>query len=133
MSGFQAAFAKASGSDKGLANYVPQNDIETLLKKVVNLHKDVLSATYEAVKNLPILGPILGPSESNALIYLDAILTLFLEVVYDVKCLVDELLDAIEDLSDAIVNVLQPSLQSLFPSLITAACNKTINLLGLCV
>lgn len=59
MLGFQTALAQ---SDKGLANYDDTNDLETLLKNTVDLNKNVLNAVDTAVYNLPILGPILGPS-----------------------------------------------------------------------
>lgn len=59
---FQVAYA-ATTSDKGLANYDRTNDIETLVKQIVNLLKNVLSSTDNLVYNLPIVGPIVGPSE----------------------------------------------------------------------
>lgn len=64
VQGFHEALAKAS-SDKGLAFYDGQNDLEKLLKEIVNAHKDVLSAIDIAVENIPGLGPILGPSKSD--------------------------------------------------------------------
>ena len=51
------------GRDKGLANYDRNNDLETLLKDIVNLNKDTLSSVTEIVYEIPILGPLLGPSE----------------------------------------------------------------------
>ena len=51
------------GRDKGLANYDRNNDLETLLKDIVNLNKDTLSAITEIVYEIPILGPLLGPSK----------------------------------------------------------------------
>ena len=51
------------GRDKGLANYDRNNDLETLLKDIVNLLKDTLSAVTDIVYEIPILGPILGPSK----------------------------------------------------------------------
>lgn len=62
MQGFQTALAKAA-SDKGLANYDRSNGFETLLKDIINLHKNVLTAVSVAVYNIPFLGPLLGPSE----------------------------------------------------------------------
>lgn len=58
---FQAALANAA-SDKGLANYDKQNDLEKLLKEIVNAHKNVLSCIDKVVENIPGLGPVLGPS-----------------------------------------------------------------------
>ena len=51
------------GRDKGLANYDRNNDLETLLKDIVNLNKDTLSAVTDIVYEIPILGPLLGPSK----------------------------------------------------------------------
>jgi hypothetical protein len=66
MDGFGTALVDSTSggsgtSDKGLANYDSTNDLETLLKNVVNLNKNVLSATDVALGNLPVLGPVLGP------------------------------------------------------------------------
>ena len=64
MLGFQTALAQA-GSDKGLTNYDPKNSLETLLKDTVNLNKNALTAVSVLVYNIPVLGPILGPSASQ--------------------------------------------------------------------
>lgn len=74
MLGFQTALAQtATGPDKGLANYDNTNDLETLLKATVQLHKDTLNALDTAVYNLPVLGPILGPSTSQYMLRLRAL------------------------------------------------------------
>jgi len=62
MGDYTMELAKAT-SDKGLANYDKNNDLETLVKNTVNLNKMVLNAATDAVNNIPVLGPILGPSE----------------------------------------------------------------------
>ena len=51
------------GRDKGLANYDHNNDLETLLKDIVNLNKDTLSSVTHIVYELPLLGSTLGPSK----------------------------------------------------------------------
>lgn len=66
LGGFQAAFTKAS-TGKGLENYDRTNDLETLLKNTVNLNKQALQSTYETVNALPVVGPILGPSQYSEL------------------------------------------------------------------
>lgn len=53
------------GRDKGLANYDRNNDLETLLKDIVNLNKETLSSVTDIVYEVPILGPILGPSKCS--------------------------------------------------------------------
>ena len=42
-----------------MANYDPTNKLEVLLKEIVNILKDIL----KDIAGLPVLGPILGPSE----------------------------------------------------------------------
>jgi hypothetical protein len=53
------------GSDKGLANYDDTNDLETLLKNIVNLNKCLLTEVYDLINDIPVLGPVLGPSKSS--------------------------------------------------------------------
>ncbi|PPQ80834.1 hypothetical protein CVT25_001959 [Psilocybe cyanescens] len=115
ISSFQTALADAAASDKGLANYDRQNNVETLLKKVVNANKDVLSATTTVVYNVPTIGPMLGP------------------IVYSLKCVVDDLLDATEDITDAAINALGPSLRVLLGQATQAVCKSGAEVIGLCV
>ena len=65
---FQGLF-KHLGRDKGLANYDRSNELETLLKKVINLNKDTLDAIDCLVYEIPTLGPYLGPSKYLCSIY----------------------------------------------------------------
>lgn len=51
------------GADKGLANYDRTNDLETLLKDLVNATKYLLNDIYELVNGDSTLGPTFGPSE----------------------------------------------------------------------
>lgn len=70
ISEFQSALAYL-GRDKGLANYNKNDDLETLLKDFINLHKNTLSYIDVVVYQLPVVGPMLGPSELRLLrIYL---------------------------------------------------------------
>ena len=60
------AILKELGADNGLANYDRTNDLETLLKNIVNVNKDTLQLHPTTISyNLPIVGPTLGPSECN--------------------------------------------------------------------
>jgi hypothetical protein len=54
------------GAQKGLLNYDESNDIETLLKNIVNLHKNALDNVQILCDNIPGLGPILGPGMFSA-------------------------------------------------------------------
>jgi ferritin-like protein len=60
--GFQSVLGELS-SGKGLAFYDHTNDLEKLLKNLVNANKSALDAVSKIVNDLPILGPILGPSK----------------------------------------------------------------------
>lgn len=55
---------KQLGAQEGLANYDRTNRLETLLKNLVNVNKDVLSSVTTISYNIPVLGPTLGPSKS---------------------------------------------------------------------
>lgn len=52
-------------AEKGLANYDKSNKYETLLKDIVNASKYTLSDVDDIIDADPLLGPILGPSESS--------------------------------------------------------------------
>lgn len=56
-------------SDKGLAYYDKNDQLETILKNVINFNKDFLSLISNIVNGLPILGPILGPRASIHLMF----------------------------------------------------------------
>ncbi|KAJ7932387.1 hypothetical protein B0H13DRAFT_776772 [Mycena leptocephala] len=62
--------------------------LQETLKDVVNAHKDVLKATTELVYELPLLGPVLGPT------------------LYDIKCLIDDLLNKTQEFVDCLLKVL---------------------------
>lgn len=69
LTGFQTNLQSAVNllsqlaADKGLANYDKNNGLETMLKNVVNMNKNVLSDATTMAYNIPDLGPVLGPSE----------------------------------------------------------------------
>ncbi|KAF8973937.1 hypothetical protein BDZ97DRAFT_408144 [Flammula alnicola] len=114
LSGFKDTLAQIP-SDKGLANYDRTNDLETLLKNLINAIKNILSSTTSVVYNLPIVGPTLGP------------------IVYDIKCLIDGIMNATEDFSDATINELQPLLQALLGMTVSTACKSGVVVAGLCI
>lgn len=49
------------GPEKGLAAYDPNNQLETLIKQVVDSLKYTLADVNYMVYKIPVLGPILGP------------------------------------------------------------------------
>lgn len=61
-SGIEATLKKLE-HDTGLEYYDRTDDLETFLKNVVNLNRETLSYTDTITDNLPIVGPLLGPSE----------------------------------------------------------------------
>ncbi|KAJ7092740.1 hypothetical protein C8R44DRAFT_750239 [Mycena epipterygia] len=97
---YQSALEDLS-TGAGLTCYDRADDVETLIKAIINYHKEILACTTDLVNALPLLGPILGP------------------IVYDIKCLVEELLDATEVLTDCILNLIAPLLQALGLSAVT--------------
>jgi hypothetical protein len=111
---FQSVFAQLGG-DKGLANYDRENDVETLLKNMVNLHKYTLNYVDCMVADIPTLGPILAP------------------VLYDIKCILDLILNSVENLSDAFINALQPLLRGIIGATMDSTCQHGAELLGLCI
>lgn len=56
------------GEDEGKANYDRTNQVEVILKEIVDSIKYTLDDVNLLVYSLPVLGPILGP------------------IVYDIKC-----------------------------------------------
>ncbi|KAF7969347.1 hypothetical protein HWV62_27681 [Athelia sp. TMB] len=96
------------GEDKGLKNYDRTDDLETLLKNTVNLNKDALSSVDAIVYNLPIVGKTLGP------------------IVYDIKCVIDDVLNFVENTADGLLNGLQPLLAPLLGGLLGTACNTGV-------
>ncbi|KZT74632.1 hypothetical protein DAEQUDRAFT_139 [Daedalea quercina L-15889] len=115
--GFQTVLGDLA-ADKGLANYDKASDMETMLKNTVNAVKYILNDTYQLVNGIPGLGPILGPT------------------VYEIKCLVDEILDATENLTDALLNDLEtlvPALKALDGQAAQTACAAGIEIADICV
>ncbi|OJA18704.1 hypothetical protein AZE42_01250 [Rhizopogon vesiculosus] len=103
------------GTNKGTAKLDPTNDLEILLKNIINMNKDILTVTYDLVDSFPIVGSILGP------------------IVYEVKCILDDLLDTIENLSDATINAIQPLLQVVLRKAVTVICRSGAQVAGLCI
>ncbi|KAK0456460.1 hypothetical protein EV421DRAFT_61494 [Armillaria borealis] len=103
------AIAAMRPDDKGLGNYDRNDRLETTLKDVVNKTKDLLKVTAILVNNLPILGSTLGP------------------IVYDLKCITEEILDATEDITDGLLNFIKPLL------VVLCRGGLGINVLGICI
>jgi len=53
-------------------------------------------------------------------------------VVYQIKCIVDAILNEAEDLSDYLINKINLLLQELLPSLVVPSCNG-IAVIGFCI
>lgn len=124
------------GRDKGLANYDRDNDLETLLKDIVNLNKDTLSSVTDIVYEVPLLGPILGPSKCPQIpagVHADSFPGT--PVVGELKCIIDEVLNAVENTVDGLLNSLGVTGQwrGLRGDYVRALCRGRLQLLGLCV
>ncbi|KAI0639395.1 hypothetical protein C8Q77DRAFT_58291 [Trametes polyzona] len=103
------------GADKGLANYDRTDDLETLLKEIINLNKESMKSVVALVEQMPAVGPALA------------------QIVYEVKCIMDEMLNAVENLTDAIINALKPLLIDLIGTATEAACSSGLELGSLCL
>ena len=55
------------------------------------------------------------------------------EVVYDVKCLLDKLLDTVENISDVLINSIRPLLALCSQDTLKVACKSGLSLLGICI
>ena len=53
------------GAYKGLAHYDQYDPLETLLKNVIDTHKNALGYVNDLIACDPLLDPILGPSMSH--------------------------------------------------------------------
>jgi len=115
--GFQTILGELA-ADKGLANYNQNSDLETMLKNTVNACKYIMNDTYEMVNDIPGLGPTLGP------------------IVYQIKCIVDEVLDATENITDAVMNDMEnilPLLKALDGQAAQTACAAGIEIADICI
>ncbi|KAG0139931.1 hypothetical protein CROQUDRAFT_54011 [Cronartium quercuum f. sp. fusiforme G11] len=74
------------GRDKGLSNLNESNEFEVTLKNAVNSIKYSMSDVNLMVYQVPALGPILGP------------------IVYQIKCILDDMINGTENTVDAIMN-----------------------------
>jgi len=103
------------GAYKGLAHYDKGDPVEKLIKDIIDLCKQVLSYITKICDYIPHSCLDLGP------------------IVYDIKCILDEILDAVENLTDAIVGDCEPSLKALIGEYTTVACKSGINVAGICL
>jgi hypothetical protein len=65
---------------------------------------------FVAVYQIPVLGPILGP------------------ILYDIKCIVDDILNVGEVVLDGLLNDLQPELKGLSGNYLTSVCRMAQSL-----
>ncbi|KAI9457714.1 hypothetical protein F5148DRAFT_1221883 [Russula earlei] len=103
------------GADKGRAHYNEYDDVEKLVKEIIDLCKRVLDSIAKICNDIPYLYPVLGP------------------IVYNIKCILDEILDALENLTDAIIGDCEPLLKALVGEYSMMACKSGINVVGICL
>ncbi|CAK5280231.1 unnamed protein product [Mycena citricolor] len=94
-----------------LACFDKNNDIQQYLKIIVNAHKSILQSVVVIVAGIPVLGPLLAP------------------LLYDIKCIVDKILDIVENLIDCLLNLLGPLVQQLLPGVSDLLCQLKLCLL----
>jgi exonuclease I len=70
---------------------------------------------------LCVISPVLHDTKQNLL------------VIYDLKCLIDKILDALENCSDSLINQLQPLLGALLGHAVSTTCRSGVLLLDLCL
>ncbi|KAI0307746.1 hypothetical protein B0F90DRAFT_1813155 [Multifurca ochricompacta] len=112
--GFKTRLGQLSAA-KGRAFYDPHDVVQVLIKDLIDVHKSALDYIVILVYNVPALGPIFGP------------------IIYDIKCIIDEILDATENLTDAIINACKPLLQELVGEYGEAACKSGVEVIGICI
>ncbi|KAH9811407.1 secreted protein [Melampsora americana] len=76
------------GRDKGMANLDKSNEMEVTLKNTINSMKNSMSDVNLMVYQVPALGPTLGP------------------IVYQIKCILDDILNGSENTADALLTKL---------------------------
>ncbi|KAI0304946.1 hypothetical protein BC826DRAFT_979092 [Russula brevipes] len=103
------------GAYKGRLNYNQHDLLERLINGLVDAHKDTLSYIAALIYHDPFLGPIIGPT------------------VYEIKCIVDELLNAVENLTDAIINDCKPAILKLVGEYGIMACKSAVEVAGICL
>lgn len=132
--GFQNTLAQL-GADKGLANYDKDNDLETVLKDLVNSVKYLLSDIDDMVYDIPGVGSTLGPSTCASFLRVERDLLIIVAhiVVYQIKCILDDVLNAVENLTDAVINAIEPILQGVIVDASKTACNSGIQVAGFCL
>ncbi|KAF9229296.1 hypothetical protein BS17DRAFT_14441 [Gyrodon lividus] len=85
---------------KGLANFDAKAQLEVIIKEIANLIKEVLSDVTTLIGEVPVVGPILEP------------------VVFQIKCVVVDLIDASENFLDGVFNILAPIVDPLLPGIV---------------
>jgi len=103
------------GREKGLANYNRDDQLQTVLKNIVNTNKDFLKSISGMVDGVPAVGPVLGP------------------VVYEVKCILDDVLNAVENLADGLLNTITPLLHGVIDLASTTTCKSGLQIVGICL
>lgn len=103
------------GREKGLANYNRDDQLQTVLKNVVNANKDLLKSIDQAIEKVPALGPVLGP------------------IVYEIKCILDDVLNTVENLADGLLNAVTPMLHGVIDLASTTTCKSGLQIVGICL
>jgi hypothetical protein len=127
------------GREKGLANYDRSDGMQTALKNLVNTNKNLLSSIDIMIENVPELGPVLGPSESCPPFLFAGVWGVAgadkrnFAVVYDIKCVLDDVLNTVENVADGLLNNLKPMLQTVIGRASATCCKSGLQIVGFCL
>ncbi|GAA5862515.1 hypothetical protein JCM1840_004209 [Sporobolomyces johnsonii] len=105
---------KPLGPDQGLGNFNRNDAIQVLLRTVNESTQNTLESTNLLVYYVPVLGPLVGP------------------ILYDIKCIIDDLLNAAQYNTDGLLNQLidKPGLELLSSKYATSYCTMAPSLTG---
>ncbi len=123
---------QSGGGDKGLANYDGSSKLETLIKDIINAFKNALTSINLMIYNIQGLGPVLGPSWFSPQ-FPQFLLTHANPVVYDIKCITEDIVDLTENVTDGLLNALGPGFTGLLGQANAINCSNNVKLLGFCV
>ncbi|GAA5957612.1 hypothetical protein JCM21900_000767 [Sporobolomyces salmonicolor] len=105
---------KPLGPDQGLGNFNRNDAVQVLLRTVNESTQNTLESTNLLVYYVPVLGPLVGP------------------ILYDIKCIIDDILNAAQYNTDGLLNQLidQPGLELLSSKYATSYCKMAPSLTG---
>ncbi|BGP12435.1 hypothetical protein JCM10213_006999 [Rhodosporidiobolus nylandii] len=99
------AALKPLAGDQGLDNFNRADPLQVAIRTINESAQNTLEAVNLIVFNIPVLGPVLGP------------------ILYDIKCILDDLLNIVQLQTDGLLNELQPLLSGLTQNYSNSVCD----------